>query len=92
MLLALNIAASPADKESRDAAMTRDAATRNIGYARLRINRDVRFVVDDDSATLKIEPLQRAGKPDNAHGLPRFLDREPGRMLIPFEHLIKPAG
>lgn len=81
LLLVLNLAG---DEPPRGSSM--EPAQREfteVGFARLHMNRDIRFVISDSRARQTLERLEAAGRPASAHGLPKRLEpRRSGRTLI----------
>lgn len=72
LLLVLNLAG---DEPPRGSSM--EPAQREfteVGFARVHMNRDIRFVAADTQARDTLERLETAGPPPSARGLPNRLE------------------
>lgn len=77
LLMVLNLGGAPDGEESRGSAthtLPQPKEVTEVGFARVSINREVRFITSDSEAARTIRVLQAAG-PEGIKGrLPRQLD------------------
>lgn len=85
LLLVLNLAGDPGEETPRGSVVQpTERETRDVGFARLHMNRDIRFVISDNRTRETLERLEAAGRPASARGLPKRL--EPRRSsVLPIE-------
>lgn len=71
LLLVLNLAGDPGEETpSGSAVQPTERETKNVGFARLHMNRDIRFALSDTRAQESLEAVEAAGPPESARGLP----------------------
>lgn len=85
LLLVLNLAGEPGDEKPvgsavQPAAQPAEQESRDVGFARLHMNREIRFVAADAQARETMEKLESAGRPASARGLPNRI--EPGSSSL----------
>ncbi len=75
LLLVLNLAGDPGEQSPRGSTVQpAETETRDVGFARLHMNRDIRFVISDNRTRETLERLEAAGRPASAHDLPSRLE------------------
>lgn len=75
LLMVLNLAGDPGDEEPGGSAVQPvERESRDVGFARVHMNRDIRFAVSDTRAQETLEDVEGAGPPDSARGLPYRLE------------------
>lgn len=92
LLLVLNLNGGPDDGTGRGSASDapRPAPeTREVGFARLHLDRDIQFEIHDNRASETVERLSRNRETSAAGGLPRRLDRKRSRGL---RHVCNPTN
>lgn len=85
LLLALNLAGDPGEETPHGSAVqVTEQESRDVGFARLHMNRDIRFAVSDTQAQESLEAAEAAGPPESARGLPYRLEprNADGRPLL----------
>lgn len=75
LLIVLNLAGDPGDEEPVGSAVQPiEQESRDVGFARVHMNRDIRFAVSDSRAQETLDAVEAAGRPESARGLPYRLE------------------
>lgn len=86
LLLVLNLAGNPGDERPggsavQPAVQPAERESRDVGFARVHMNREIRFVAADTQARETLEKLEAAGRPASARGLPNRIEPAGSNVL-----------